>query len=261
MKFFEREPFDDQKVEALRVQLTNLTAAGKPSDYQIILDDLEVVPRTSDIEQFTSFYDLLGPKTESLVINIFSGGTRHKRTYSFYFSEGKSNNGLNGIDPQKMIDEKVQLHALQFENKHLNEMVRELKQEVVSLEQENEQLKEDNQTMKLDLSKATGENGIASTVVGGMKDLFQTYLGPSKQQQPALSGPPAGSVNVSIEEYDQFKRFQAIVQHFEQREFNKVLHILNYLAENKPAIDETMSFLTEDDNENPNNDDSQKDHN
>jgi regulator of replication initiation timing len=260
MKFYEREPFDDQKVEAIRVQLTNLAAAGNPSDFQIILDDMEIVPRTSNVEQFTSFYDLLGPKTESLVINVFSGSTRHKRTYSYYFNEGKQSNGLNGVDTQKIIDEKVQLHALQFENKMLNEHVKDLKAELVALEQENEQLKADNQEMREDLNKATGENGMASTVIGGMKDLFQTYMGPPKQNAPALSGPPAGMVNVSIQEYDQFKRFQSMIQQFDQQEFNKVLHILGYLAENKPAIDETMRFLTEEENENPNDNDSQEDH-
>ena len=261
MKFFEREPFDDQKVEAIRVYLTNLDASGTPADYQVILDDLEIVPRTKDIERFTSFYDLLSHKSENLIINVFSGGTRHKRTYSFYFNEGKTNNTLNGVDQQKIIDEKVQFHALQFENKHLGEQVRELKQEIVLLEEENDQLKADNQEMKEDLNKATGENGIAHTVMGGMKDLFQSYMGQPKPNQPALSGPPAGTVNIPVQEYDQFKNFGAIARKFEQYEFNKVTSILDFLAKNKPAIDETLNFLTEEPDENSNDNDSQENHN
>jgi hypothetical protein len=262
MKFYEREPFDDQKVEAIRIHLTNLAASGKPSDYQVILDEMEIVPRTSDVEQFTSFYDLINHKTQNLVINIFSGATRHKRTHAFYFNDGRSSGSLNGVDPQKAVDEQVARYTLDFQNKVLNDQVRDLKTEVVALEEENEQLKEDNVSLREDLRKATSEGGIASTIMGGMERMFDRYLPGQKglsgppQNQP--QNPPPGTINVPHKEYDQFKSFAMLADQFNPEEFDKVLTVVKFFAENKPAIEETISFLTED--ENPSHDDSQEDH-
>lgn len=227
---------------------------------------MEIVPRTPDVEQFTTFYDLLNHKSQNLVINIFSGATRHKRTHAFYFNEGRQNNTLNGIDTQKVVDEQVARFTLDFQNKALSDQVKDLKDELVSLEEENDQLKADNTTLREDLKKATGENGIASSIMGGMERLFDRYMTPGKAQQQNLSGPPQqgqtpppGTVILPLHEYDQFKSFAVLADKFEQHELNKVLHILNYFAENKPAIDETMNFLTEDE-ENPQQDDTQEDH-
>ena len=253
MKFYDREPFDDQKVEAIRIHLTNLAASGKPTDYQVILDEMEVVPRTSDVEQFTSFYDLIGHKTQNLVINVFSGSTRHKRTHAFYFNDGKTSGTLNGVDPQKAIDDQVARFTLDFQNKALTEQVRDLKTELVTLEEENEQIKADNVNLREDLRKATSEGGIASTIMGGMERMFDRYI----PGQKGLSGPgqanqqsvPPGTIIVPLHEYDQFKSFALVAQQFEQHEIDKVLNIIDFFSKNKPAIDETWSFLTED---NPN---------
>lgn len=259
MKFYDREPFDDQKVEAIRVLLTNLASAGKPNDYQVILDDMEVVPRTSDVSQFVSFYDLIGPKTQNLVINVFSGATRHKRTHAFYFSDTRQGGTLNGVDTQKTVDEQVARFTLEFQNKVLTEQVKELKDELVTIEAENEQVKAENTELREDLKKATGENGIASSIMGGVERLFTHYM-PKPNQQP-LSGPgqpPPGSIILPLEEYDRFKSFGAIADRFEPHEFDKVFSILKFLAANKPAIDETLDFITED--ENPNHDATKENH-
>lgn len=259
MKFYEREPFDDQKVETIRIQLTNLAASGKPTDYQVLLDDMEVVPRTSDVELFTSFYDLIGHRTQNLVINVFSGTTRHKRTHAFYFNDGKASGALNGVDQQKAIDDQVARFTLDYENKMLTENVRDLRAALVTLEDENEQLKEDNVNLREDLRKSTGESGIASTIMGGMERMFDRYM----PGQKALSGPgqaapnnqPAGMITVPVHEYDQFKNFGAMIQQFEPHEFQRVMWVVEFFSRNKPAIEETISFLTE---ENPNDDDEQK---
>lgn len=258
MKFYDREPFDDQRVEAIRIQLENLAAAGNPSDYQVILDDMEIVPRTSDTQRFTSFYDLIGPKSEDLIINVYSGSTRHKRGYHFYFNGSKQQQGsLNGVDVQKTIDNEVARHTLQFENKLFSDQIKDLKDEILALEDENERIKTDNQSLREDLKKATGENGIANSVMGGVERLFNRYMVPP--QQPGLSGAPqqqqnaapAGTINVPIQEYDNFRQFAVLAEKFDPNtEFGKVLSIIKYLSDNKPALDETISFLTEEEPEN-----------
>jgi hypothetical protein len=259
MKFYDREPFDDQKVEAIRIQLQNLSVSGRPADYQVFLDDLEIVPRTNNVDQFITFYDLIGHNSKNLVINVFSGTTRHKRTYAFYFSEGSHSQGLNGvgIDAQKHFDEKLARVTADMENKQLNTLVKDLKDSLLELEDENEELKADNKELHEDLRKALGENGIAGTIMGGVERMFTKYMPengkplagiPQNPNTPAQAS-PSGTINVPIKKYDDFQSFSMIADQFSEVEFSKVLTILDFMAKGKPAIDEILDFITEEKNE------------
>jgi hypothetical protein len=253
MKFFSSEPFDDQKIEAIRIQLTNLSASGKPTDYQIMLDDFEVVPRTSDVELFTSFYDLLSQRTQSLVITLFQGESRHKTNYSFYFQQqGQAQQGtLAGVDTQREIEQKVAFHALQFENKALQEKIKELNAITGELESEVEMYRKENHNLHEDLKKSTSENGIATSIIGGMERMFERFV-PVANSQGQLAGTPqvgnSGKTQVAItmEEYDQFQSFAAMANKFEDPEFEKVILIIKTLSEQKELIDSTLDYLSND---------------
>ncbi len=255
MKFYEREPFDDQKVEAIKIQLQNLSVSGKPADYQVILDDMEIVPRTNNVDQFITFYDLIGHNSKNLTINVYSGATRHKRTYSFYFNEGNSAQGLNGIgavDPQKHFDERLARVTAELENKQLSTLVKDLKDSVLELEEEIEELRDDNKTLTEDLKKQVGEGGIAGTIMGGVERMFLKHM---PVNAPALAGAPQndvppvsppGTFNVPVKLYDNFQTFSAIANQFTEEEFSKVLTVLDFMGKNKPAVDEILDFITED---------------
>jgi hypothetical protein len=255
MKFFNRELFDDQKVEALRIQLTNLAANGNPTDYQVILDDMEVVPRTSNAELFSSFYDLISEKSKSLNIYVFSGTTRHKRTYSFYFSDPvKHEGGLNGIDTQQIIDQQVALKTLEMQNHQYDQQIKSFREEIISLESENKRLYDENESLKEDLQKTVGENGLAANIMGGVERMIKHFVpGSAGNPQNTLAGAEhqhqsaaPGTVTISLAQFDEFRGFAAMAETFEKAEFEKVLHIVKFLSQNKPAIDETLAFLTED---------------
>jgi regulator of replication initiation timing len=266
MKFFNREPFDDQKVEALRIHLTNLAANGDPSDYQVVLDNMEVVPRTSNVDLFTSFYDLISDKSKSLNIYVYSGTTRHKRSYSYYFADVTTQEGsLNGVDTQQMIEQQVALKTLEMQNQQYDQQVKSFREEIVSLETENNKLREENESLKEDLQKTVGDNGLAANIMGGVERMIKHFVPGNNNQQGTLAGteqqrysPPAGTVNISQAQFDEFRSFAAMAETFEKAEFGKVLHIVKFLSENKPAIDETLNFLTEE--ENNTDDDSQDNH-
>jgi hypothetical protein len=258
MKFYEREPFDDQKIEAIKIQLQNLSVSGKPADYQVILDDMEIVPRTNNVDQFITFYDLIGHNCKNLTINVFSGATRHKRTYSFYFPDGHEAQGLNGagsVDPQKHFDEKLARVTAELENKQLNAIVKDLKDSVLELEDELEEVKDDNKSLTEDLRKAMGEGGLAGTIMGGVERMFSKYipntaapLAGIPQNNPApIPAPtnPPGTVNVPMKEYDNFQTFSAIANQFTEEEFEKVLTVIAFMGKNKPSIDELLDFITE----------------
>ncbi|CAN5729212.1 hypothetical protein BH11BAC7_BH11BAC7_21320 [soil metagenome] len=257
MKFYEREPFDDQKVEAIKIQLQNLSVSGKPADYQVILDDMEIVPRTNNVDQFITFYDLIGHNSKNLTINVYSGATRHKRTYSFYFNEGNSAQGLNGIgavDPQKHFDERLARVTAELENKQLSTLVKDLKDSVLELEDEIEELRTDNKTLTEDLRKQVGEGGIAGTIMGGVERMFSKYMpgheanlaGAPQSNVPPVPIVAPGTFNVPVKQYDNFQTFSAIANQFTEDEFAKVLTVLDFMAKNKPAVDEIVDFITED---------------
>lgn len=254
MNFFNRVPFDDQKVEAVRIHLTNLAANGEPTDYQVILDGSEIIPRTSNVDLFTSFYELISDKSKSLNIHIFSGTTRHKRTHSFYFPEMPNQQGaLNGIDTQQIIDQQVALKTLEMQNQQYTQQIKSFRDEIVSLETENKKLYEENESLKEDLQITVGENGLASNIMGGVERMIKHFVPGNNAAQETLAGagqnqytPPVGTVNISQAQFDDFRSFAVMAESFEKSEFGKVLHIVKFLSENKPAIDETLDFLTED---------------
>lgn len=262
MKFFNREPFDDQKVEAIRIQLTNLAANGDATDYQVFLDDMEVVPRTSNPELFASFYELISDKSRSLNIHVFSGASRHKRTYSFYFADEERPQGaLGGADTQQIIAQQVAFNSMEIKLQHTEQQLKVCREEIVILENENERLTDENQSLKDDLQKTHSEGGMAANIFKGVEKVVmqltasnannQTLAG-AGQNQPVQDG----TVNISFAQFDQYRIFADMAQRFEKNQFDKVLHIIEFLSRNKPAIDETLDFLTE---ENPSNHDSQDD--
>jgi regulator of replication initiation timing len=254
MKFFNREPFDDQKVESIRVQITNLSVTGTPIDYQVFLDDVEVIPRTSNPELFTSFYDLINEKSRNLNINVFSGTTRHKRTYSFYFSDAPSQSGeLNGFDARQMIDQQVSIETMKIKISIGEQQLKQCQDTISELEDENERLSKENIELRDDLKKALSENGIASTVIQGVERVI-TQLAPQRSTG-ALAGTPAqntprhGTVSITAEQHADYQAFSALANRFEPSEFDNVLRVLGILAEDKSTIAETLEFLTQSNNQ------------
>lgn len=254
MKFYNREPFDDQKVESIRVQIANLAATGTPTDYQVFLDDLEVIPRTNNPDLFTSFYELIHDKTRSLNIHVYSGSTRHKRTYSFYFADMPKQSGeLNGFDAQQMIDNKVEIETLKLKVDFSEKQIKRYEETIDELEADNERLLHENNTLRDDLKKAHSESGVASTLMQGVERVVSQFA-PTKQQN-ALAGAPNqqdsrhGSVVITSNQFAEYMAFSSLANRFTEVEFDSVMAVIGKLAENKSAIMTTLEFLTK-----PNND-------
>jgi regulator of replication initiation timing len=254
MKFFNREPFDDQKVESIRVQITNMEATGSPVDYQVVLDDMEVIPRTSNADLFTSFYDLINENSRNLNIHVYSGTSRHKRTYSFYFSNAPTKGGeLNGFDAQQMVDYQVSIETMKMKLNFSEQQIKQYQDTIDELEAENEKLESENTGLRDDLKKALSENGIASTVIQGVERVI-TQLAPQRSNgalagTPAQNTPKHGTVSITAEQNADYQAFSALANRFEPSEFDNVLSVLGILAEDKSTIAETLEFLKQSNNE------------
>ncbi|MCA6392207.1 MAG: hypothetical protein IM607_12535 [Cytophagales bacterium] len=254
MKFFNREPFDDQKVESIRVQITNMEATGSPVDYQVVLDDMEVIPRTSNADLFTSFYDLINENSRNLNIHVYSGTSRHKRTYSFYFSNAPTKGGeLNGFDAQQMVDYQVSIETMKMKLNFSEQQIKQYQDTIEELEAENEKLESENTGLRDDLKKAHSETGIASTVIQGVERVISQLS--SAKNTPALAGAPSqqtqsnGNYEITAQQYKDFQSFSLVANRFAPDEIDDVLRVMDILSLNKPAIAATLQFLTQSNNQ------------
>ena len=103
--------YSHEKIGLLKQMLVNSTEAGKPSDYEIRVDDMKVVPRTNDIDQFDNHEEFITDETRKVVVLVYDGNSRRNVRYNDKLQEEKQplpqQNGLSGVEVEKIISEKL----------------------------------------------------------------------------------------------------------------------------------------------------------
>src|SRR4051812_47839537 len=104
------ENYDADKLERIYKVIDIASKTESKKDYEILLDDLQIVPRTSDPEKFDSFNEHITQKSECLTLYLYFGASQHADTYFFYFkgvpasklkSHGLSGLGLEELEKQQ----------------------------------------------------------------------------------------------------------------------------------------------------------------
>ncbi len=99
------QPYSDIQVEQLIQLLERHEADGNARPYDILLNDLPLIPKTTNLDNIRSYEGFLNDKTKSLIFRIFYSNTdnRNYDRYTFTFEANKpvglnGFGGLNGID-------------------------------------------------------------------------------------------------------------------------------------------------------------------
>ena len=96
------QPYSDVQVDQLFQLLLQYEKEGTPRTYDILLNDLPLVPKTTNLDNFRNYEGLLNDKTKSLIFRIHYPETKDRNydRYTFTFDNNKpvGLNGLNGID-------------------------------------------------------------------------------------------------------------------------------------------------------------------
>jgi septum formation inhibitor MinC len=132
--------YDSGKIAMLKQLLENNARNGRPTEYEIKVDELKAVPRTNDPAQFDSYEDFFSPDTRTIIITLFEGQGKSSDKHIFtmgseQLKQAEPAPSLSGLDIDKKVDEKVETLKKQMEYDKVVEENKELKEQVKDAEE------------------------------------------------------------------------------------------------------------------------------
>lgn len=268
MALINKQKYDPAQVQKLADIIRIYHEKGQPIDYEIAVDGLKVVRRTSDPEMFFLFENFVGADTKAVEIIFYTGtsNVNERRLFSFV-DDVVEEKGLSGIEVQAQLKEqlgeqkKELLKELQYDQ--LITENKELKDEVAELEKEVEQLEKDKQALLDSQSPLKGFLGeVGSSLVesfirrnpnvikgipGG--EALAGLINPEtkNEESPAenaeVSFQAKGKATLSEEDQAAIVFVNQLKSQFSKGEFDRVLVILQTLAEDKSKIDLILNHV------------------
>lgn len=134
-----KEKYAGAKINLLHQLLQSDYEDGRPREYDICVDDLKVVRRTTDPEKFFSHEDFINADTRHLTITLYEGGSKRNTRYVYYLKEGDEEKAtLSGIE--STMNEKLVQHRQQWDFEQLQKENQDLKEELEAQEEYAERL-------------------------------------------------------------------------------------------------------------------------
>lgn len=136
------ETFDQNRIDGLRRSLQREADKGKPREFEIIVDNFKVVPRTRDINEFDDYEQELTDATQNVSFLVYNGGGNNRNTkYSFSFNRKRQNGQsatLGEID--QIIAQKLTERDKDYEMARLREKLEETTANLEEAEEYHEKL-------------------------------------------------------------------------------------------------------------------------
>lgn len=249
-------PYDNSKLDAIRIRLENHARLNEPIYYAVVIDDLEVIPRTADASVFATIDELIGPTTKYISISEYIGHTRNRKTTCFVMDLQKSSEqttllGLNPEreDQQQYIERQVAHATLQRDHSTLQTELNKLKHINDALLEKCDKLEEENSELK----KLRDEDSQQSTFLTFATDLMNRFV-PAKAESPlaGTSDPNVkqaeqgeksdGQVHVAVSEaeYQNYQHFVEMFKGFDHTQQGLVSKLIEVLGEHPHLIEETF---------------------
>lgn len=260
-----KEKYEQKKIDNLLQYLRLYNDKGQPIDYEILVDGFKAVRRTSDPDMFTMFENFVTADTRSIEVLLFTGSSNNNEKRIFYFGEAQKE-GLSGVDVKNIVDEEVQRKLRDKEYDELKDENKKLQQHIADLESEVDELEKHNARLELKQSPLNSFLGdVGSSLVesfikrnpklmasfpGGeaLAGLLQSSNDESVEEQTPeseVSFKPKSSSSASLSEDEQaaIQFVNQLKSQFSKEEFERVLHILQTLADDKSKIDLIMNHV------------------
>lgn len=260
------EAYNQAKIDSIANLLAVNDEQGIPTDYEIYVDTLKVVHRTANPDRFDSYSDFVSADTRSITIVLFNGQSNRNDKYIFRLKED-ANEGLNGLDVDTKISEKLQSERKKWEYQQLQDKYEAQSQELKEANKyidELEEVLEKYKSRKFHLGNVNlGELG--SVMLEGFvrrnPQLLAKVPGAEalagiieEDNAERAKGLPLDQENAEVSirkasqsEEDQYyiNFIKQIRQAFDQGEFVQVMTILDLLSKDKTLIEQTIDFINE----------------
>ncbi|HKC68133.1 MAG TPA: hypothetical protein VKG26_07870, partial [Bacteroidia bacterium] len=126
------ENYDPDKLDKIFRTIELAFKTNQEKFYEMALDEIKIIPRTSDPEKFHSFSEFVTQNSDCLTVYVYYGASKQYDTYFFYFKEVPANKTKTRYASDS-------LNIEEFEKQQKDKIAKELYYE--RLEQENEELK------------------------------------------------------------------------------------------------------------------------
>lgn len=264
-----KNPYNNAKIAQIRQLLINNAHSGKPTDYEIHVDELKVIQRTNDPEVFDNHEEFIDGDTSSITIVLYDGNSRRCTKHLFTLTETKSGDaGLTGVEVNNIVADKLQTQQREWEFELLAKEKRQVEER---LREANEYI----ETLQVDLEEALSKRkmkdirwgDIASMALEGIlrrnPNILSSIPGIGDGLAGVFKGTPVTSEqnNRSEENMDDTVTFKekenpisekdrqkiAFVNQLEaaftEPELGKLVEIIQLFAVGKPALDTILQFL------------------
>jgi FtsZ-binding cell division protein ZapB len=263
MALISKQKYDPAQVQKLADLVRLYRDREQPFDYEIVVDGLKVVRRTSDPEMFFIFENFVSADTKNVEIIFYNGNSNVNEKRMFTFIDDEPERGLSGVEVESRIEEKVrremEFDQLKRDNKDLNSKVEELKKEVDELEKANEELINSQSPLKGILGEVGSSfvesfirrnPSVIKSLPGGeaLAGLIETDNKQRQQEEQTSENevsfkPKSESGQLSEDEKNAITFVNQLKTQFVREEFDKVLLILHTLADDKSKIDLILNHV------------------
>lgn len=267
MALISKQKYDPAQVQKLADLVRLYRDREQPFDYEIVVDGLKVVRRTSDPDMFFIFENFVTADTKNVEIIFYNGNSNVNEKRMFTFVDEEPEKGLSGVEIDARIQEsreqlrkELEHERIQKENTELKGRVEELEKEVENLEKANEELINSQSPLKGFLGEI-GSSFVESfirrnpNVIKGLPGgealagLIETDNKRKEQEEQAsdseVSFKPKseGGHTLSEDDRNAITFVNQLRAQFQREEFDKVMLILQTLADDKSKIDLILNHV------------------
>jgi hypothetical protein len=262
--------YTPQKINKLKEYLDRSKEMDKPIEYEIFVDGLKAVPRTSKPEAFDLHETFVDADTCNIEIIFYRGSSNHNDRHIFTFKEEAKHQSLDGLgdietrikDALTKAEKEHELKSLLKENDELKDQINDLIDEINNLEA-NVKVLEEKQSPLNGILGGFGANLVESLILKNPKLLsaipggqaLAGFIEPAeKQSEPPVNEPeievsfkPTGEkatpppVNEAEKALTMFVKQLLTV--FTKAEFERIMVVLNAFNQNKALIEEVITSL------------------
>lgn len=142
------ETYDQLKIDKLKLYLQTQADRNAARYYEIYVDNLKAVHKTSDIQEFDSYEDYMTEDTDRIRILVYSTNSQSPRNDQYVYRMKKQEEqktvvqqqGLSGIEIENRMEEKLQTHRERWEHEALVKELEQTKQQLKESEEYAEKL-------------------------------------------------------------------------------------------------------------------------
>ena len=212
-----KEKYSEKRITTIYQLMLNEKEAGHPKDYDIIVDDLKVVSRTNDTENFYNHEDFIQEDTKSVTISLYIGNSRRYTRYILQLKEEEPTQQKTLAGIEKSVDEKLAQARSNWEYDQLKKDYEELEEKLEESEEYAEQLKNEVDHLKSENEKNKSSNKITDTVIS-LAGIYLSKNPNALNGVPLLGGLLGGGNSSQTNEKEEVTTEECTVKVEEQKE-------------------------------------------